>query len=53
MDRDTIASEVTRLAPPEAADAAGRLVGSVRGRTLFEEQALEISAQPGAMVGVE
>jgi len=53
MDRDTIASEVTRFAPPEAADAAGRLVGIVRGRTLFEEQALEISAQPGAMVGVE
>jgi magnesium transporter len=25
----------------------------VRGRTLFQEQALEISAQPGAMVGVE
>jgi magnesium transporter len=25
----------------------------VRGRTLFEEQALEISAQAGAMVGVE
>lgn len=34
-------------------DGAGRLVGVVRGRTLFEEQALEISAQPGAMVGVE
>ena len=34
-------------------DAGGRLVGTVRGRTLFEEQALEISAQPGAMVGVE
>ena len=34
-------------------DAEGRLVGIVRGRTLFEEQALEISAQPGAMVGVE
>ena len=34
-------------------DAAGRLVGTVRGRTLFEEQALEISAQAGAMVGVE
>jgi magnesium transporter len=34
-------------------DAAGRLVGVVRGRTLFEEQALEISAQPGTMVGVE
>jgi magnesium transporter len=34
-------------------DAAGRLVGTVRGRTLFEEQAFEISAQAGAMVGVE
>ena len=34
-------------------DASGRLVGTVRGRTLFEEQALEISAQAGAMVGVE
>jgi magnesium transporter len=34
-------------------DADGRLVGTVRGRTLFEEQALEISAQAGAMVGVE
>jgi magnesium transporter len=34
-------------------DAGGRLVGTVRGRTLFEEQALEISAQPGTMVGVE
>ena len=34
-------------------DAGGRLVGIVRGRTLFEEQALEISAQAGTMVGVE
>jgi magnesium transporter len=34
-------------------DEGGRLVGTVRGRTLFEEQALEISAQAGAMVGVE
>jgi magnesium transporter len=34
-------------------DRGGRLVGIVRGRTLFEEQALEISAQPGTMVGVE
>jgi len=34
-------------------DATGHLVGTVRGRTLFEEQALEISAQAGAMVGVE
>lgn len=34
-------------------DAQGRLVGLVRGHVLFEEQAIEISAQPGAMVGVE
>ena len=31
----------------------GRLVGLVRGATLFREQAIEISARPGAMVGVE
>ena len=34
-------------------DAAGRLVGIVRGRTLFEQHAYEISAQIGSMVGVE
>ncbi|MBP6703934.1 MAG: magnesium transporter [Vicinamibacteria bacterium] len=34
-------------------DATGRLVGIVRGRTLFEQQAYEISAQVGSMVGVE
>ena len=33
--------------------ATGRLLGVVRGQTLFEQQAIEISAQPGAMVGVE
>lgn len=32
---------------------AGKLVGTVRGRTLFEEHAFEISAQVGSMVGVE
>ena len=31
----------------------GALVGQVRGQTLFEQQAFEISAQAGAMVGVE
>jgi magnesium transporter len=31
----------------------GKLVGLVRGGVLFQEQAIEISAQPGAMVGVE
>jgi magnesium transporter len=34
-------------------DAQGRLVGTVRGTVLFEAQAFELSAQPGAMVGVE
>jgi magnesium transporter len=34
-------------------DADGRLVGVVRGQTLFEQQAFELSAQAGAMVGVE
>jgi magnesium transporter len=34
-------------------DEAGRLVGLVRGAAIFEEQAFEITAQPGAMVGVE
>jgi magnesium transporter len=34
-------------------DDRGRLIGKVRGVTLFAEQAFEISAQPGSMVGVE
>lgn len=34
-------------------DGEGRLIGVVRGAELFEEQAFEISAQAGAMVGVE
>ncbi len=34
-------------------DADDRLLGLVRGAVLFEEQAFEISAQAGAMVGVE
>jgi magnesium transporter len=34
-------------------DESGRLVGLVRGAAIFEEQAFEITAQPGAMVGVE
>ena len=31
----------------------GRLIGLVRGQTMFEIQAIEISAQAGSMVGVE
>jgi magnesium transporter len=34
-------------------DTSGRLLGIVRGQTLFEQQAFELSAQAGAMVGVE
>jgi magnesium transporter len=34
-------------------DRDGRLVGVLRGQTLFEQQTLVLSAQPGAMVGVE
>lgn len=34
-------------------DGSGALVGLVRGRAMFEEQAFEISAQPGRMVGVD
>jgi len=34
-------------------DAEGRLTGLIRGTDLFAEQAIEISAQAGKMVGVE
>jgi magnesium transporter len=34
-------------------DANGRLIGLVRGQVLFEQQAFEISAQAGSLVGVE
>jgi magnesium transporter len=34
-------------------DPKGRLVGLVRGQTLFALQAIEISAQAGRMVGIE
>lgn len=34
-------------------DKEGRLVGVVRGQMLFEQQAFELSAQAGTMVGVE
>lgn len=34
-------------------DGEGRLLGIVRGPELFEEQAFQISAQAGAMVGVD
>lgn len=34
-------------------DDAGKLIGLVRGQAMFEEQAYEISAQPGTMVGLK
>lgn len=34
-------------------DASGRLLGIVRGQSLFEQQAFELSAQAGTMVGIE
>ncbi len=34
-------------------DDRGILVGIVRGSRIFEQEAIEISAQPGSMVGVE
>jgi magnesium transporter len=34
-------------------DESGRMVGLVRGSAMFEEEAFEIAAQPGSMVGVE
>lgn len=33
-------------------DDGGKLVGLVRGQTMFEQQAVELSAQAGSMVGV-
>ena len=33
-------------------DGAGRLVGLLRGQAMFEARAIDISAQPGSMVGV-
>ena len=34
-------------------DAAGRLIGLIRGQSMFEAQAIEITMQAGSMVGVE
>ena len=51
---DAMRTVVTRHYPAyPVCDAAGRLVGMVRGQALFERQAFEISAQAGSMVGVE
>lgn len=51
---DAMKESITRHFPVyPVCDAAGRLVGLVRGQTLFEAQAVELSAQAGSMVGVE
>jgi magnesium transporter len=51
---DAMREVVTRHFPVyPVCDADGHLVGQVRGQALFEQQAFEISAQAGAMVGVE
>jgi magnesium transporter len=51
---DAMREVVTRHYPAyPVVDNAGRLLGMVRGQALFERQAFEISAQAGAMVGVE
>jgi magnesium transporter len=51
---DAMREVVTRHFPVyPVTDVQGRLVGMVRGQHLFQQQAYEISAQAGAMVGVE
>ena len=51
---DAMKASVVRHFPVyPVCDAGGRLVGLVRGQMLFEAQAVELSAQPGSMVGVE
>lgn len=51
---DAMREVVTRHFPVyPVCDEDGRLIGQVRGQVLFEQQAFEISAQAGSMVGVE
>jgi magnesium transporter len=51
---DAMKEVVTRHYPVyPICEANGTLMGQVRGQSLFEQQAFEISAQAGAMVGVE
>ncbi len=51
---DAMREVVTRHYPVyPVCDAASRLIGQVRGQVMFEQQAFEISAQAGSMVGVE
>ena len=51
---DAMREVVTRHYPVyPVCESDGSLVGQVRGQALFEQQAFEISAQAGSMVGVE
>jgi magnesium transporter len=51
---DAMREVVTRHYPVyPVCEEDGRLVGQVRGQVLFEQQAFEISAQAGSMVGVD
>jgi magnesium transporter len=51
---DAMRDVVTRHYPVyPVVDADSHLLGMVRGQVLFEQQAYEISAQAGSMVGVE
>jgi len=51
---DAMKESLTRHFPAyPVCDTAGKLVGIVRGQTIFEAQAFELSAQAGSMVGVE
>jgi len=51
---DAMRAMVTRHHPSyPVCDAHGRLVGVMRGETLFQQQAFELSAQAGSMVGIQ
>ena len=51
---DAVQATVKRHYPVyPVCDAEGRLLGQVRGWKLFEQQALELTAQSGRMVGVD
>lgn len=51
---DAMREMVTRHHPSyPVCDRDGRLVGVMRGETLFQQQAFELSAQAGSMVGVQ
>ncbi|MGH8641918.1 MAG: magnesium transporter [Burkholderiales bacterium] len=52
--KDAMKSVLERHYPAyPVCDASGVLIGLVRGQAMFEEQAIEITAQIGSMVGVE